>query len=110
LVQGQTITINYDPTNPGSWIYGANTIKDFLWIFFFAGILSLAYSIILFFIRLFSIIFGWKLLKDGRKNASNLPEGTNLQTMVDEIKQNFTANIFGFGNATNSSISDIASN
>jgi hypothetical protein len=104
LVQGQTITINYDPASPGSWIYGANTVKDFLWIFFFAGLLSLIYSIVLFFVRLFSIIFGWKLLKDGRKNASSLPSGTNLQTMVDEIKQNFTANIFGFGSAASPSV------
>lgn len=104
LTQGQTITINYDPVNPGSWMYGASTVKDFLWIFFFAGLLSLVSSIILFFIRLLTIIFGWKLLKDGRKNASTLPPDTNLQTMVDEIKQNFTANIFGFGSAANSSI------
>ena len=101
LVKGQTIAINYDPASPGSWIYGANTIKDVLWIFFFAGLLFLVYSIVLFFIRLFSIIFGWKLLKDGRKNAASLPTGTNLQTMVDEIKQNFTANVFGFGSAAN---------
>jgi drug/metabolite transporter (DMT)-like permease len=107
LVQGQTITINYDPANPGSWMYGANTIKYFLWIFFFAGLFSLVSSIILFFIRLFSIIFGWKLLKDGRKNASTLPPGTNLQTMVDEIKQNFTASVFGFGSAANPSINDV---
>jgi len=100
LTQGQTITINYDPANPGSWIYGANTIKDFFWVFFFAGLFSLIYSIVLFFIRLFSIIFGWKLLNDGRKNASALPADTNLQTMIDEVKQNFTANIFGFGSAT----------
>ncbi len=107
LVQGQTITINYDPASPGSWMYGANTIKDFLWIFFFAGLLSLVYSIILFFIRLFSIIFGWKLLKDGRKNAAGLPPGTDLQTIVNEIKQNFTANIFGFGSAANSSVNGV---
>jgi len=97
LVKGQTISINYNPASPGSWAYGANSVKDFLWIFFFVGLLFLVYSIVLFFIRLFSIIFGWKLLKDGRKNAAGLPPGTDLQTMVNEIKQNFTANIFGFG-------------
>jgi hypothetical protein len=107
LVQGQTITINYDPANPGSWIYGANTVKEVLWIFFFAGLFFLAYSIILFFIRLFSIIFGWKLLKDGRKNAAGLPPGTDLQTMVSEIKQNFTASVFGFGGGANPSINDV---
>jgi len=107
LVKGQTISINYNPASPGSWIYGASTIKDFLWVFFFAGLLSLIYSIILFFIRLFTIIFGWKLLKDGRKNAAGLPADTNFQTMVNEIKQNFTSSIFGFGSAASSSINGV---
>lgn len=97
LSAGQIVTINYNPANPGSWAYGAKTISNFLQIFFWAGLLALISSIITFFIRLFSIIFGWKLLKDGRKNAANLPPGTNLQTMIAEIKQNFTASIFGFG-------------
>ncbi len=99
LSAGQIITINYNPANPGSWAYGAKTISNFLQIFFWAGLLALISSIITFFIRLFSIIFGWKLLKDGRRNAANLPAGTNLQTMIDEIKRNFTASIFGFGSA-----------
>jgi hypothetical protein len=97
LSGGQTITINYNPANPGSWAYGAKTISNFLQIFFWVGLLALISSIITFFIRLFSIIFGWKLLKDGRKNVANLPSGTNLQTMIEEIKRNFTASIFGFG-------------
>ena len=101
LTAGQTITINYNPANPGSWIYGAKTINSFLQIFFWAGLLVVISSIITFFIRLFSIIFGWKLLKDGRKNAASLPAGTNLQTMINEIKQNFTASIFGFGGIQN---------
>jgi len=96
---GQVITINYNPNNPGAWVYGAKTVNNLLQIFFWAGLLALISSIITFFIRLFSIIFGWKLLKDGRKNAANLPAGTNLQTMIDEIKRNFTASIFGFGGA-----------
>ncbi len=97
LSAGQVITINYNPTNPGSWAYGAKTISNFLKIFSWVGLLVLLSSIITFFIRLFSIIFGWKLLKDGRKNAASLPSGTDLQTMVAEIKQNFTSSIFGFG-------------
>ena len=97
LSTGQTITINYDPASPNSWIYGAQTIGLFVQIFFWAGLLVLISSIITFFIRLFSIIFGWKLLKDGRKNAASLPAGTNLQTMIDEVKKDFTASIFGFG-------------
>ena len=101
LSAGQNITINYNPANPGSWAYGTKTISNFLQIFFWAGLLVLISSITTFFIRLFSIIFGWKLLKDGRKNAVSLPAGTNLQTMIDEIKQNFTASIFGFGGTQN---------
>lgn len=102
LTPGQIISINYNPTSPGSWIYGANTISTIFQIFYWAGLLVLISSIITFFIRLFSIIFGWKLLKDGRKNAANLPPGTNLQTMIDEIKRNFTSSIFSFGGTQNS--------
>lgn len=97
LTSGQIITINYNPTSPGAWAYGAKTVSTFLQVFFWAGLLALISSIVTFFIRLFSIIFGWKLLKDGRKNAASLPPGTNMQTMIDEIKRNFTASIFGFG-------------
>jgi hypothetical protein len=107
LAQGQTITINYNPANPGSWVYGAKTIGYILEIFFWAGWLVLASSIITFFIRLFSIIFGWKLLRDGRKNAAALPQGTNLQTMIEEIKQNFISSTFGFGGATNPPLNGI---
>jgi hypothetical protein len=97
LTQGQTININYNPSNPGSWVYGAKTISNILLIFFWVGVIALISSIFTFFIRLASIIFGWKLLKDGRKNATNLPADTNFQTMVSEIKQNFTSSLFGFG-------------
>jgi len=104
LSAGETIAINYDPNNPGSWAYGTKTINTFLSIFFGVGLLVLISSIITFFIRLLSIIFGWKLLKDGRKNAVSLPTGTNLQTMINEIKQNFTASIFGFGGPQNTAV------
>lgn len=97
LSEGQLININYDPANPGSWIYGAKSIGSILKIFFWTGLLLLISSIITFFVRLFSIIFGWKLLKDGRKNAAGLPPDTNFQTMVNEIKQSFISNLFGFG-------------
>lgn len=92
---GQTINIDYDPSNPGSWAYETKTIKMFLNIFFWAGILVLISSLVTFFIRLLSIIFGWKLLRDGRKNAATLPPNTNLGTIIKEIKQNFTASVFG---------------
>lgn len=94
---GQTITINYDPASPATWIYGAKTLKTIFQIFFWAGLFILISSIFTFIIRLFSIIFGWKLLKDGRKNAAALPADTNFQTIVNEIKQNFTKSVFGFG-------------
>jgi hypothetical protein len=101
LSQGDSITIDYDPANPGSWIYGSKTISKFLMIFFFVGLLVLVSGILTFVIRLLSIIFGWKLLADGRKNAAGLPQGTNLQTMIDEIKQNFTKSVFNFGGVSN---------
>lgn len=99
LAKGQQVTINYNPNNPGSWTYGAGKVKTFLQVFFWAGLFALISSIITFFIRLFSIIFGWKLLRDGQKNAAVLPAETNLQSMINEIKQSFTASIFGFGAA-----------
>ena len=101
LSQGQTITINYNPANPSSWVYGAKTITGILTVFFWVGLLALISSVITFFIRLLSIIFGWKLLRDGRKNAANLPAGTSLQTVINEIKQNFTASVFGFWGTQN---------
>lgn len=97
LSSGQTITINYDPNNPDSWAYGAKTVGTFLKIFFWVGVFALVSSIVTFFIRLFSIIFGWKLLRDGRKNAAVLPPGTNLGTIINEIKQNFVSSVFSFG-------------
>lgn len=110
LTAGQTIVINYDPNDPGSWAYGAKTIGTFLSIFFWAGVLALVSSIITFFIRLFSIIFGWKLLRDGRKNAAALPSGTNLGTIINEIKQNFVSSIFAFGGAQNTITSMLTQN
>jgi hypothetical protein len=58
LSAGENIVINYDPSNPGSWAYGAETIGTFLSIFFWAGLLVLISSTFTFFIRLLSIIFG----------------------------------------------------
>ena len=95
LVPGSTIQINYDPDMPGNWGYNPKTIINFLRIFQVAGILVIVSSFITFIIRLLSIYFGWKLLKAGRRNAADLPAGTNLQTIIDEVKQNFTTAIFG---------------
>jgi hypothetical protein len=110
LSAGQMIDINYDPKNPGSWAYGAGTIDIFLKIFFWVGVFALISSIVTFFIRLFSIIFGWKLLRDGRRNAAALPVGTNLGTIINEIKQNFVSSIFAFGGAQNTITSILTQN
>lgn len=110
LSAGQTITVNYDPSNPASWAYGAKTIGTFLSVFFWAGVLALVSSIVTFFIRLFSIIFGWKLLRDGRKNAATLPSGTDLGTIINEIKQNFVSSVFAFGGAQNTITSMLTQN
>ncbi len=110
LSAGQTIVVNYDPNNPGSWGYGTKTVSTILNIFFWVGVFALISSIVTFFIRLFSIIFGWKLLRDGRKNAATLPSGTNLGTIINEIKQNFVSSIFAFGGTQNSITSMLTQN
>ncbi|MFA6295090.1 MAG: DUF3592 domain-containing protein [Candidatus Paceibacterota bacterium] len=110
LSAGQSIVINYDPNNPDSWVYGEKTISTFLNVFFWAGVFVLISNIATFFIRLFSIIFGWKLLRDGRKNAATLPPGTNLGTIINEIKQNFVSSIFAFGGAQDTITSALTKN
>lgn len=105
LTPGQTISIKYDPKNPGSWAYGADKINLIVYIFFGAGLIALVSSIFTFFIRLFSIIFGWKLLRDGRKNAATLPQGTSLGTIIAEIRKNFISSVFAFGSAQNTVMS-----
>jgi hypothetical protein len=110
LTAGQSITINYDPANPASWAYGAETMNVFLGIFFWIGILLIVSSAVTFFIRLISIIFGWKLLKDGRKNAAALPPGSNIGTIINEIKQSFVSSVFSFGGAQGAVMSAITQN
>ena len=97
LIAGQTIQINYDPNNPGSWGYEVETTKTILKIFPLVGIVILISSIITFIIRLLCIIFGWKLLKNGRTLAKALPPETNLSTIKNEVRQNFAKYLFGFG-------------
>lgn len=97
LTQGQTININYDPNNPGAWAYDLNTVKTVLKIFPIVGIIVAITSLVTFFIRLLSIIFGWKILKSGRALAKTLPPGTDLSTIKNEIRQNFAKTVFGFG-------------
>ena len=94
---GSTIQINYNPQNPGAWGSDVKTLKLIMSIFPIAGILVIITSIITFLIRLFSIIFGWKLLKSGRASAQTLPPGTDLATMIGEIKRDFATHVFNFG-------------
>ncbi len=102
LTTGQTIDINYDPNNPGAWAYDLNTVKTVLKIFPIVGVFVAVTSLITFAIRLFSIIFGWKLLKSGRALAKTLPAGTDLSTIKNEIRQNFAKSVFGMGENTSS--------
>lgn len=97
LSAGQTVTINYNPNNPAAWAHDVATIKSFLGIFFWAGVVVLVASIVTFVIRLLSIIFGWKLLRKGRALAATLPADTSFGTIVNEIRQDFTKTLFNFG-------------
>jgi hypothetical protein len=94
LTAGQTIPIDYNPKNPGMWAYNLKSITTFVSIFFWAGLFFVVVSIITFIIRLLSIIYGWKLLQQGRTLAKSIPEGPSLGRLVEEIKQNFTGVIF----------------
>lgn len=96
LTAGQTININYDPNSPGAWAYDLNTVKAVLKIFPFIGAIVAIISLFTFIIRLLSIIFGWKLLKNGRAMAKTLPAGTDLSAMINEIRQNFAQHLFSF--------------
>jgi len=99
LTPGSTIPINYNPNNPGAWGYKIKTISAFVKIFGWAGLFVIVMSSFTFIIRLLSIIFGWKLLKSGRNLAKTLPPGTDLGTIINEIKSDFTKTLFNFGGA-----------
>lgn len=96
LNKGQQININYDPSNPGAWAYDLDTIKNILKLFPIAGIFLAIVSLFTFIVRLLSIIFGWKLLKNGRNLAKTLPPGTDISTIKNEIRQNFAQHLFNF--------------
>jgi hypothetical protein len=91
------VTINYNPNNPAAWAHDVASIKGFMSIFFWAGVVVLVASIVTFVIRLLSIIFGWKLLRKGRTLAATLPSDTSFGTIVNEIRQDFTKTLFNFG-------------
>jgi len=91
---GDTLTINYNPQNPSAWSSDMRTFGLVFGIFFWAGIVLAITSFGTFIIRLISIIFGWKILQSGRALAKTLPQGTNLATVVEEIKQRFKGSVF----------------
>lgn len=97
LTVGQSIEISYNPNNPGSWAYDADTAKMFFNIFPIAGVLLIISSLVVFVIRLLSIIFGWKILKSGRELAKTLPPGTDLTAIINQTKQAFTQQLLGMG-------------
>lgn len=97
LTVGQEISINYDPNNPGSWAYDLATVKTVLMAFPLVGAFVVLTSLFTFAVRLVSIIFGWKLVRNGRALAKTLPAGTDLSTIKNEIKQNFAKSVFGMG-------------
>jgi hypothetical protein len=99
LTPGSTIPINYNPNNPGAWGYKIKTISSFVKIFAWVGLFAIVMSSFTFIVRLLSIIFGWKLLKSGRNLAKTLPPGTDLGTIISEVKSDFTKTLFNFGGA-----------
>jgi hypothetical protein len=96
---GQSVQIDYNPNNPGQWATDAKTITKFLKIFFWFGVLAIVSSIFTSIIRLLSIIFGWKLLKNGRALAKTLPQGTDMTSAIKQIEHEFKTSLFGFGAA-----------
>ena len=95
LVAGDTVNVNYNPNNPGSWDSNLNTLKTVVKIFFWAGIAVTILSGIGFIVRLFVVWFGWRLIQRGRSIAKTLPNGGNLASMIENIKSEFKNNIFG---------------
>jgi len=93
---GSSISINYNPNEPTSWSTDVKSQKLFLSIFMYVGILVVIGSFFTFLIRLFSVIFGWKLLKKGRALAATLPSGTNLSTAIEQVKTEFETSLFNF--------------
>jgi Protein of unknown function (DUF3592) len=95
LIKGDTITVNYNPNNPGSWDYNISGLKSIVKYFVWVGAVVIVFSSIGFLFRLFTIWFGWRLLQRGRGLAKTLPNGGNLASMISQIKTEFSKNIFG---------------
>lgn len=101
LTKGSTIQINYNPSSPGAWDTSTKSYNLIMTLFVILGVIAIISGIVTFIIRLLSIIFGWKLLQHGRKLAKELPEGTNIETVINEIKQEFSKTLFNFSGQTN---------
>lgn len=97
LATGQSVQVYYNPSQPTQWATDVKTVGNILKLFFWAGIVVIIVGIFTFCVRLLSIIFGWKLLRNGRALAKTLPSGTDLSTVVNEIKQEFSKHVFSFG-------------
>lgn len=95
LTPGSTVTISYNPDQPGSWGYDLKSLNMFMYLFMGVGALVIVTSLVTFVIRLLSIIFGWKLLKSGRAAARALPAGTDFAAIIEQIKQEFSHHVFG---------------
>lgn len=110
LSQGESINIKYNPEKPDAWGYDVDTINKVFSFLPWIGLIIFLISGFTFVIRLLSIIYGWKLLKSGRKLAKTLPEGTELNSMVDEVKKTFSSGIFnGSASATSPAASKLPS-
>lgn len=95
MTPGSTVEVHYNPDKPGAWVGDVQSLSLFMdaWNVICAVIiLSCLFS---FIARLLSILFGWKLLKDGRALAKTLPVGSNLDAMIAQIKDEFTKSVFG---------------
>lgn len=97
LSEGSSVQINYNPDKPEAWGYDLKSLETVMKILPFVGAIFIVAGVITFTIRLLSIIFGWKLLKNGRALAKSLPPGTDLNTIKSEIKQSFTKQLFNAG-------------
>ena len=98
-VVGNTIDIKYNPANPAdfdtaSTVKAINTIKKFVPLI---GLFILLAAGFTFIIRLISIIFGWKILRHGRKLAKTLPNGGGLGSQISQIRQEFKKTFFNGG-------------
>lgn len=95
LLAGNSINVNYNPNNPASWDNNVKTFKIIVKIAFWLGIVITVLSGIGFIVRLFVVWFGWRLIQRGRNLAKTLPNGGNLASMIQSIKDEFKNNIFG---------------